>query len=449
MKHRNHTKSICLVIVSLLLPLWSRAENVLVGISHLNNYSQIYKINPANGQLVQQFNDAFQPRTFEVNGLAYGQGYLWGISHLNGYSQIYKINPANGQLVQQFNDAFQPRTFKVDSLAYGQGYLWGISHLNGYSQIYKINPANGQLVQQFNDAFQPRTFGVDAISFIENSAPSDLLLSSASTPENAISGAVVGTLSTTDPDAGNTFTYTLVSGSGSADNGSFTISGNSLRTAAMFDYETKSNYSVRIRTTDQDGLWYEKAFTITVSNVNETPTDIVLSNSTVAENQPAGTTVGTLSTTDPDEGNTFTYTLVSGSGSADNGSFTISGSTLQTAAPFNYEAKNTHSIRIRTTDQGGLWHERSLTVSVLDQQEQPFRVVALIFDSTSGCTIAWACEAGYSYQLQYSETLQAGDWHDLGPAQRWTSGTLTMTHTDMTAIGRNKKFYHIVRTALP
>ena len=36
--------------------------------------------------------------------------------------------------------------------------------------------------------------------------------------------AVVGTLSTTDPDAGNTFTYTLVSGTGSTDNGAFNIS---------------------------------------------------------------------------------------------------------------------------------------------------------------------------------------------------------------------------------
>ena len=43
-----------------------------------------------------------------------------------------------------------------------------------------------------------------------------------------------------------------------------------------------------------------------------------------------GTTVGTLSTTDPDAGNTFTYTLATGG--ADNGSFQIVGNTVQTAA---------------------------------------------------------------------------------------------------------------------
>ena len=59
--------------------------------------------------------------------------------------------------------------------------------------------------------------------------------------------------------------------------------------------------------------------------INSAPTDIALTPSSVAENQPSGTTVGTLTTTDPDAGNTFTYTLVSGTGSTDNASFTIVG----------------------------------------------------------------------------------------------------------------------------
>ena len=40
---------------------------------------------------------------------------------------------------------------------------------------------------------------------------------------------------------------------------------------------------------------------------NSAPTDLALSPSTVAENQPSGTTVGTFSSTDPDAGDTFTY----------------------------------------------------------------------------------------------------------------------------------------------
>ena len=103
--------------------------------------------------------------------------------------------------------------------------------------------------------------------------------------------------------------------------------------------------------------------------VNQAPTNITLSNASVAENQPLGTAVGTFSSTDPDTGNTFTYSLVSGSGSTDNASFAIVGNTLKTAAIFNYETKNSYSIRVRTTDQGGLWYEKAFTISVTDVAE--------------------------------------------------------------------------------
>src|SRR5436190_7893785 len=99
---------------------------------------------------------------------------------------------------------------------------------------------------------------------------------------------------------GNTFTYTFAGG---PDDASFTISGNSLQTTASFDFETKSSYSIKVRSTDQGGLFFDKTLTVTVTNVNETPTDVALAPSSLAENLPIGTTVGTLSSTDPDSGN--------------------------------------------------------------------------------------------------------------------------------------------------
>jgi hypothetical protein len=199
-----------------------------------------------------------------------------------------------------------------------------------------------------------------------NDAPTNISPTSFTVAENQPSGTAVATLSTTDPDIGDTFTYSLVSGAGSADNGSFTISGSQLKTTAIFDFEGKSSYAIRLRTTDQGGAWYENAFTVSVTNVNETPTDLTVSPASIAENQPAGTVVGTLSTTDPDASNTFTYTFVTGTGSTDNGSFTISGSQLKTAASFDYETKNSYSIRVRTTDQGTLYFEKALTIAVTD-----------------------------------------------------------------------------------
>ncbi len=109
-----------------------------------------------------------------------------------------------------------------------------------------------------------------------NHAPTALNLSSNSVAENAVSGTTVGTLSGVDQDVPTTFTFSLVSGSGSTDNASFTITGNSLKTNAVFDFETKSTFEIRIRATDQGGLFTEQSIPITVTNTNDAP---VLDNS--------------------------------------------------------------------------------------------------------------------------------------------------------------------------
>jgi hypothetical protein len=105
---------------------------------------------------------------------------------------------------------------------------------------------------------------------------------------------------------------------------------------------------------------------------NQAPTAIALSNSSVAENQPAGTLVGTFSTTDPDSGDTFAYTLVSGTGDADNASFTLdAGGDLKTAAPFDFEARSSYSVRVRSTDAGGLSVEKVFAINVTNVNEAP------------------------------------------------------------------------------
>ncbi len=90
--------------------------------------------------------------------------------------------------------------------------------------------------------------------------------------ENQSAGTPAGTLSAASANSNAVFTYAFSSGSGAADNASFSLSGNKLLTMASFDYETKSSYSVRIRATDQYGQWAEQIFTIRITDVNEAPT---------------------------------------------------------------------------------------------------------------------------------------------------------------------------------
>ena len=193
--------------------------------------------------------------------------------------------------------------------------------------------------------------------------------------ENVAVGTNVGDLTTTDPDGGDTHTYTLVDNAGHPDNSAFTIDNGvtprKLKTAVAINFEAKSSYSIRVRTTDANGLFFEKNLTVSVTNVNETPTDLALTPSAIDENQPAGSLVGLFSTTDPDGAGTFAYTFAAG-GATDNGSFTISNvNELHVKASPDFETKPSYSIKIRSTDAGSLFFEKTLTVTVNNVNEPP------------------------------------------------------------------------------
>ena len=206
---------------------------------------------------------------------------------------------------------------------------------------------------------------------IVNVAPTNIATSVSSVNENNAAGASIATLSATDSNIGETFTYTLVAGTGDTDNARFSISGSSLSAVGSFNYETKTSYSVRIKVTDAGGLSFEKALTIAVTNVNEAPTNITANATSVAENAASGTSVGTLAGTDEDAGDTFTFALVAGTGSADNASFTLDGSTLKTTTAFDFETKNSYAVRIKVTDAGGLSFEKALSITITDVNETP------------------------------------------------------------------------------
>ena len=100
-----------------------------------------------------------------------------------------------------------------------------------------------------------------------NVPPADIALANSSIDENNAVNAVIGGLSATDGNASDRHTYSLVPGTGDTGNASFSISGNDLVAAVVFDYEMKSDYSVRIATDDGNGGTFEKAFALTVNDV--------------------------------------------------------------------------------------------------------------------------------------------------------------------------------------
>ena len=106
--------------------------------------------------------------------------------------------------------------------------------------------------------------------------------------------------------------------------------------------------------------------------LNRAPTSVfVVSNLTIAENQPLGTVVGEFNATDP-EGDAITYRFVNGEGDTHNSLFTLEANgTLRTATIFDFEANaSVYSIRVGAVDEYGSSIEDSFTISLEDLDDE-------------------------------------------------------------------------------
>lgn len=106
--------------------------------------------------------------------------------------------------------------------------------------------------------------------------PTELNLNINQVHESNSIGTVIGIFSA-DANAG-VCTYSLVPGQGGEDNGAFIVAGNTLKAATVFDYETKNNYAIRVRVTNEIGEYLEKTFIIQIVDVYEITNSIEATN---------------------------------------------------------------------------------------------------------------------------------------------------------------------------
>ena len=261
-----------------------------------------------------------------------------------------------------------------------------------------------------HNASLAKTFAISLLNV--NEPPADL---NSTAPliisENQPIGTIVGEFNATDPDANTNLTFTLVEGSN--DNHLFAIDANgTLRTVALFDYETNATFTIRAKVRDQYNAWIKENFNVIITNVvedldgdgiedyydtdddgdgfsdadeiayssdprdnqsvaNQAPTAIDLNGSSVAENSNAISLVGILIATDPDANATVTLNFTDGNGSQHNNLFTIDANgTLRTAVTFDYETNATAlHIRVKATDEHNASIEKVFAISVTNVVE--------------------------------------------------------------------------------
>ena len=199
----------------------------------------------------------------ESNALTTGSDgsiYIAGLTNSDLDGQINSGN--NDVLISQFYpDGTKEWTRLLGSSLddSGNALTTGIDGL-----IYIAGNTAGDLDGQINNGWEDAFISKLSVLFV----PTDISLSATSFNENIPQLSTIALLSTNDQDDSE-FTYQLISGNGDEDNAQFVVKNNELLIRNTPDYETKSSYSVRLKTTDSVGASYEEAITLSVNDLRD------------------------------------------------------------------------------------------------------------------------------------------------------------------------------------
>ncbi|AFY32911.1 DUF4347 domain-containing protein [Calothrix sp. PCC 7507] len=259
-----------------------------------------------------------------------------------------------------------------------------------------------------------------------NEAPTTVTINNTTVAENS-AGAIIGSLSVTDPDAGSSHTFSVNDDRFEVKNGQL-----KLKDGISLDFEATPNIQLQVTATDNGtpALSKTQSFAIAVTDVNEAPTTVTINNTTVAENT-AGAIIGSLSVTDPDAGSSHTFSVNDDRFEVKNGQLK-----LKDGISLDFEATPNIQLQVTATDNGtpGLSKTQNLTIGVTNVNEAPI-VANTISNQTSQAGTVFNFEVPANTftdvdagdVLTYSATL-ANDsalpsWLSFNPATRTFSGT--------------------------
>ena len=109
---------------------------------------------------------------------------------------------------------------------------------------------------------------------------------------------------------------------------------------------------------------------VNINPVNDPPTGLSLSESSIKENAAAGTLIGKLKVEDADPDDKFKF----GIAKDNRADFSLDGSNLLTKRPFDYEEGKSFTVAVQVTDSGGEKIVDNVTVTVENENEKPVLV---------------------------------------------------------------------------
>ena len=250
-------------------------------------------------------------------------------------------------------------------------------------------------------------------------APADAtltLLDDDAAPAGPVLSAVGGdrhvTLSWSAPDPGTAaitgYDYRVSGDDGATYEPDLTDVGNvTRRTVTGLTNGTAYTFEVRAKSAAGPG---QSSAPVTVLVANALPMFAAASTTrSIAENTTRATPIGapvTAADADAAVGSTLTYRLQG----ADADAFAIdaTGGQLRTRAALNHEARDSHAVTVRATDDGGAEATIAVTIAVTDELEPPAAPAAPVLGSATatGVPVSWTAPANTGppitgYDLRY------------------------------------------------
>ena len=181
--------------------------------------------------------------------------------------------------------------------------------------------------------------------------------------ENVAKGSKVGTVLAKDSDVDydwGKINYDLMLSS------AFTVDKSSgiLSTASEIDYEDTQTYEGILTAKDGGGQFHMTKVIFNVIDINEPPTDVLISANTLNENMPSGTVVGKLGCVDP-ERNSCSFSVVNSSDFK-----VLNNNILYSNKTFNYESQSKSRVSVRAFD-GLNAITKMIEVNILDINDAP------------------------------------------------------------------------------
>ncbi|MBI1346250.1 hypothetical protein GC163_08160 [bacterium] len=183
--------------------------------------------------------------------------------------------------------------------------------------------------------------------------------------EDAPIYSVVGTVVASDPDAGDTLTYSITGGNVSkAFNINPTTGALFIRRAYALDFETLPVFYLTIQVKDLSGATRKAVMTINVTDANDAPI-VQPQTFSVNENSPNGTVVGTVTASDQDAGSSLAYSITGGNVSSAFAIHSATGQiTVNNSAALDFETTPTFNITVRVVDNTGMSRKAVMTINL-------------------------------------------------------------------------------------